>query len=295
MNLVSFDLETWGLLPEYALQPYRARTGDAWITSFATDGGNAPAGELSPSKETLRAWLQDCAEFNKRIVGWNTAFDVAWLIAVGLREEVYKCKWLDAMLMWRHLTVRPEFAIPEGLQQNFSLKNAVRTYIPEHANYEDGVSFDPNDDPEKLLEYNKLEGSISARAEEPHCTILRQIRLGVDLRACGGTEIAAAHEYLGEGRSPRVRRNQGFLPCRLADFRSISARAEEPTLGIVGHRQITVDLRACGGTRCRRPGRTSSPGRSPRVRRNRMAWRLMGQLTGSISARAEEPRMARHC
>ena len=161
MNLVSFDLETWGLLPEYALQPYRARTGDAWITSFATDGGNAPAGELSPSKETLRAWLQDCAEFNKRIVGWNTAFDVAWLIAVGLREEVYKCKWLDAMLMWRHLTVRPEFAIPEGLQQNFSLKNAVRTYIPEHANYEDGVSFDPNDDPEKLLEYNKLDAQLT--------------------------------------------------------------------------------------------------------------------------------------
>ena len=32
---VAFDFETSGKHPEYALQPWRLRHGDAWITSIA--------------------------------------------------------------------------------------------------------------------------------------------------------------------------------------------------------------------------------------------------------------------
>lgn len=166
MNLVSFDLETWGKLPEYALQPYRARTGDAWITSFATaddEFGVQASGRLAPDKKFLRSWMDTQARQGTRIVGWNTSFDCSWLIALGLREEVYACKWLDAMLLWRHLCVRPDFAVPEGTKQSFSLKNAVRQYLPSHSGYEDGVSFDPSVDPDKLLEYNKLDATLTLK------------------------------------------------------------------------------------------------------------------------------------
>lgn len=163
MKLVAFDSETWGKLPEYALQPFRARTGDAWLTSFAVASDTSVRGTLKPSKAQLRGWLQSMARADVRVVGWNTPFDLAWLIALGLKEEVLACKWLDAMLLWRQLEVRPDFTNEGGKRQSFSLKNAVREYVPEYADYEKGVSFDPNENPEQLLEYNKLDSMLTLK------------------------------------------------------------------------------------------------------------------------------------
>lgn len=166
MFFVAFDIETWGKLPEYALQPCRLKRDQAWITSAAWTnpfGGDQVFGMLDPPLEKLRTFLDFCAFNDVRIVGWNTAFDVAWLIAAGLRDEVFKCKWMDAMLMWRHLCVRPEFAYPAGAKQSFSLKNAVRQYLPDYADYEKDVSFDPDVDPERLLRYNKLDAILTRK------------------------------------------------------------------------------------------------------------------------------------
>src|SRR5690606_12862743 len=50
-------------------------------------------------------------------------------------------------------------------------------------------------------------GSISARAEEPRTAVSLVSRHGVDLRACGGTNLGHLMQGKAKGRSPRVRRN----------------------------------------------------------------------------------------
>lgn len=162
MKLASIDIETWGDLPEYALQPYRLRRGEARITSVAAvDADGVEWATLNPAKDQVRDWLQRQAASGARVVGHNSAFDIAWFLAWGLRDEVYAIRWLDTLLMWRHLCVRPDFAVPDGTKQSFSLKNAVRQYLPEYADYEKDVSFDPSVNPEQLLEYNKLDASLT--------------------------------------------------------------------------------------------------------------------------------------
>lgn len=156
MKLVSFDIETGGALQEYALQPFRATRGFGWITSYATasyaDGEVVTDGKLQPSVSELSKFLRRCAKEDAHIVAWNAPFDVAWLIAVGLREEVYACKWLDAMLLWRHLEVGPEFI---AQPTSWGLKNAVKVFNPSEAGYEQDIDFaDVN---EELLIYNKAD------------------------------------------------------------------------------------------------------------------------------------------
>lgn len=165
MDLISFDIETFGTLPEYALQPWRAKTGDAWLTSAAfVDDAGAHAYTM-PDTEKLREWLVYCAENNKRIVAWNSPFDVSWLIALGLRDEVFACQWLDAMLLRRHLTNEPSF-LPKRL--SLSLKTAVADYFPEHAGYEKDIDFGATDDESlKLLtEYNVKDAAFTRRLAE---------------------------------------------------------------------------------------------------------------------------------
>ena len=50
MKLVAFDIETSGSLPEYALQPQRAVSGDAWLTSCVAAFPNGrTVGKLRPT------------------------------------------------------------------------------------------------------------------------------------------------------------------------------------------------------------------------------------------------------
>lgn len=156
MKLAGFDIESKGVDVGYALQPFRARTGEAWLTTCAistTDHGTV--GAVRPDKEYLRRFLRAMAERDVTICGWNVPFDMAWLIAMGLRDEVYACKWLDGMMLWRHLTASPEWTLMAP--KSYGLKNAVATILPAFAGYDDGIDFD-DDSPEglaKLLEYNK--------------------------------------------------------------------------------------------------------------------------------------------
>ena len=111
-------------------------------------------------------------------------------------------------------------------------------------------------------------GSISARAEEPHClrTFLSAAR--VDLRACGGTIKIFQKSAPRWGRSPRVRRNPVASKKSSIGVGSISARAEEPGALACSLISLPVDLRACGGTASTPPASSGRWGRSPRVRRN---------------------------
>jgi len=165
MKLISFDVETFGTLREYALQPYRALTNNGWLTSYAiaTRQGDEllTDGSLNPTVDDLRKLLLSAAEQGAHIVAWNAPFDVAWLIALGLREEVFANKWLDAMLMWRHLTSAPSCV---EQPKSYGLKAAVAEFLPEHAGYEDGVDFGVVN--EDLLIYNKRDAAFTLQLAE---------------------------------------------------------------------------------------------------------------------------------
>ena len=161
MKLTSFDVETRGIDTGYALQPFRAKTGEAWLTMCAIATPNKTTGYMSPSKELLREWLTEMARTKTRIVGWNTPFDMAWLIAMGLRDEVFACEWLDGMNLWRHLTASPEWT---GLSpKSYGLKAAVAQYLSAFSGYEEGIDFETDDPDElaKLLEYNKKDAQFT--------------------------------------------------------------------------------------------------------------------------------------
>lgn len=165
MKLVSLDLETNGKWREYALQPFRALDETAWITSYAyayptgDDGGSDVNGSLFPSVDTLRRFLNTCAKHKVRIVGWNIPFDIAWLIAIGLRKEVFANRWLDGMLLWRHLTISPNYLRVKA----YGLKRAVAEFWPSLEGYGDDIDF-ADISPEglgALLSYNKQDASYT--------------------------------------------------------------------------------------------------------------------------------------
>lgn len=164
MRVAGFDLETYGTDPAFALQPFRVRRGAAWITAatFKADGFRGLK-SLNDGKliDKLRICLKWAALNDVYIVGWNTPFDVAWLIAHGLREEVFACKWLDAMLLYKHMEQHPTFEVyDEGVRAiSYSLKAAVRRFLPEHADYEKDVDFGAATDEDKarLLDYNEAD------------------------------------------------------------------------------------------------------------------------------------------
>ncbi len=159
-KFVAFDFETSGVLPEYALQPWRVAQGKAWATSIAIVGmtGNkfTIEGGLSPKVEDMRAFLESAITKNQTIVGWNTIFDIQWLLAYGLEDLVMKAKWLDGMLLWRHYFIEPEYDADAHKRKSYSLKECVKQYLPAHAGYEQDIDFHSTDPDtlQKLHEYN---------------------------------------------------------------------------------------------------------------------------------------------
>src|SRR4051812_2008739 len=108
MKLIGFDIETKGSCDTYGLQPYRVSQGQAEITSvaFVTEEGQTIFAKLWPTVEELRVILSHVENgegpFEDAVlVGWNTQFDVSWLIAYGLESEVRACRWLDGEVLRR--------------------------------------------------------------------------------------------------------------------------------------------------------------------------------------------------
>lgn len=126
------DLETSGKLPEYALQPWRMARGDAWITSASMlhvegDQGLKPVlSQLFPRKEQINAILERAIFNGWTILGWNIAFDISMLMALGddTADLCMRAKWLDGMLMERHFDIEPEyeFQTAKHLKKSYSLK-----------------------------------------------------------------------------------------------------------------------------------------------------------------------------
>ena len=163
-----FDFETSGNPTEFALQPWRVQEGNAWLTSMSVI--RHVEGKLRPARSGLlvrlsydqiaariRAFLDEVIAEGRWVVGWNVAFDIAWCCAYGCGDLVHKVKWLDGMLMWRHLAVEPEYEMDRSRKKSFSLKTAVPEFMPiEFHNYADEVDFHSTDPVElaKLQKYN---------------------------------------------------------------------------------------------------------------------------------------------
>ena len=136
-------------------------------------------------------------------------------------------------------------------------------------------------------------GSIPARAGEPVLDARYQSVLEVYPRACGGTPRERSAARHSAGLSPRVRGNPTGRTDVFVGLRSIPARAGEPPATPLGRHRARVYPRACGGTVIVDAVADPEQGLSPRVRGNRHPRQADGISSGSIPARAGEPRVAR--
>ena len=162
-KVAGFDFETSGTLEEYALQPWRY-PHDSWVTSVSLirhDGKSlVPDGStLHPTIPHVRAMLEKAVLEDLTLVGWNIAFDIAWLFAMGLGDLALKVKWLDGMLLWRHLEIEPEYEhqTNRANKKKYRLKpEGMERFIPIAAGYEEDIDFHSTDPAElaKLQKYN---------------------------------------------------------------------------------------------------------------------------------------------
>lgn len=171
---IAFDFETSGELPEYALQPWRVKQGNAWVTSLATvrkaptslviEGG-LTGGSIDRVRRDTSKFLTYAIEHNLTVVGWNVAFDISWLLAYGFEREVNQLKFLDGMLLWKHLVVEPEYDIDRHKKRSYSLKAAVAEILPQFAGYESDVDFHATDPVSlaKLQKYNEQDTMFTLR------------------------------------------------------------------------------------------------------------------------------------
>lgn len=155
----AFDVETDGELREYALQPWRVKDAQAWVTSWsvsAADGNHVSFADPAQPRliaKQLRVLVERWVDERTTVCVWNGVFDVAWLYAYGLADLCTRVKWLDGMLLWRHLENQPEYGVVAGKRTSFGLKRAVEHFLPQYAGYEEGIDFSDSN-PLVLMHYN---------------------------------------------------------------------------------------------------------------------------------------------
>jgi DNA polymerase-1 len=158
MKLIGFDIETTGEGEGFGLQPYRALQGKARISScaFVSESGHQFLCTLNPTIEQIKKQLLGFSMSDSVLIGWNTLFDVAWLIAVGLEKEVRSCRWLDGEVLRRSLE-------NDTTDKSYGLKATVAKYLPEFAGYEGSVGGNFDAINETLLQYNTLDAGLTAK------------------------------------------------------------------------------------------------------------------------------------
>jgi DNA polymerase I-like protein with 3'-5' exonuclease and polymerase domains len=171
-DITAFDVETWGSEDLFALQPFRMRTGDAWLNSAAVayyENGKLVTDVVrQPTAKDMADWLDTVA--GQYVVCWNAAFDIAWLLVLdelnpglGIRAKVFAVDWIDGMLLYRHAINAPRYK-EEG-RMSLGLKEAVKEFFPSEAGYEEGVAFNPENETQwqYLLAYNQDDCSKTLR------------------------------------------------------------------------------------------------------------------------------------
>lgn len=173
-KIVAADLETSGRRSEFALQPWRFLNGEAWVTSGSVmrvgPNGFAPVmSQLFPSKDQLLAALQKVHDDGCTVLGWNIAYDIGVLMALGddIADLCMRIRWLDGMLIERHYDIEPEyeFQTAKHKKKSYALKtdparpevgSAMARWLPHVPPYHTGVKFHSTDpaDLARLQRYN---------------------------------------------------------------------------------------------------------------------------------------------
>lgn len=180
-KIVACDLETSGKITHevdgepvsaYALQPWRLARGDAWITSASMlrhAGGEGMVKHLSqlfPTREQIKQMLEESIANGWTILGWNVAFDIGMLMALGpdIEDLCMRASWLDGMLLERHYDIEPEyeFAQAKHKKKSYALKGtaerpgAMQRWLPHVPLHNDGVKFHSREpaDLARLQQYN---------------------------------------------------------------------------------------------------------------------------------------------
>lgn len=145
-QVMGFDFETQTSVPGGGLQPWRLRSGESWISAVAFTRGESSQGQLYPKASTVKTVLTKAVEQDLYVCGWNITFDCSLLIGMGMQDLAFQIKWLDAMLLWRHLVVEPEGEdVPQNKRKSYSLENAVKEFFPAEAGFKDFKNFQTRD------------------------------------------------------------------------------------------------------------------------------------------------------
>ncbi len=166
MKLIGLDLETRSLdpeHPEYALQPWRFKEGtaEAYCCSIGRADGGA---HLVEKQSQYRALLRKLE--GKTVVTWNGVFDIAWLIAMGLYEEVRRINWVDGMILWKWLdnsqkTDRfPKWSLADGVMRFFGDETWAQKF------YEMKQAEEHDRDDEYWRQRAKLDSVMTCRVAE---------------------------------------------------------------------------------------------------------------------------------
>ena len=164
MSIEGFDVETYGVLEEYGLQPWRVAQDKAWLRSWAVASGPIPqvtaaSTDKAVNEKLLRQLLNRWIKNGTVVATWNAAFEISWLAAYGLSDLVTKVRWLDGMLLWRHLENMPEYEVSSEKRRAFGLKDAVAEFYPDFAGYDDDVDFGGELLP--LMHYNGVDALMT--------------------------------------------------------------------------------------------------------------------------------------
>lgn len=150
MAWYALDLETGGEKQEYALQPWRVETRESRITVFGYASKHSGPRALSNfDRQFMSDWLTKRERNRDIIVTANGIFDIAWLLAEGLKTEVFGCQWLDVLLLWKRV---------DGARYEYNVAEAVKQFYPQFAGYEEGVVFS---DIEQAVKKNQLDTSLT--------------------------------------------------------------------------------------------------------------------------------------
>jgi len=174
---MGMDFETSGSLAEYALQPWRYDQEKFWVTSLVwttkaikgydchggLSGDDDPQRRDGRVRKMIHDMLTQAIAEKRTIVGWNLVYDISVCLAYGFEDLVYKCKWLDGMLLWKHYYIEPEYDATPGQRKSYGLKACVAEVLPQFKDYADDVDFHSTDpEARKILQdYNERDTSFS--------------------------------------------------------------------------------------------------------------------------------------
>ena len=113
----------------------------------------------------MRRFLEWVLDEGKIILGWNVVYDIAVMLGYGFEELVMQCRFMDGMLIWRHLDIEPEWDETGRTKRHYGLKLAVDTFLPQYSGYQEDIDFH-TDDVEKLTklhDYNIKDNIFTLR------------------------------------------------------------------------------------------------------------------------------------